>query len=66
MKCSSIVGRGLALAEVVTLDLITVPTNPFPVNLVESVGLQHGTADDSNTWSWLDLKFDMPKHDVPF
>ncbi len=66
VKSTPVVGGGLALAEVVALGLVGVPTNPLPVNLVEIVRLQHGTADDSNPRSWLDLKFNVPKHDVPF
>ena len=39
VKGSAVVGGRLALAEIVALDLITVPTDPLPVDLVKGVGL---------------------------
>lgn len=64
VKGSSVVSGRLALAEIVALNLSVVATQPFPVNLVEVVGLQDGTADDTRTWRRLHHELHTTKHDV--
>lgn len=55
---------GDTLAVVVGLDLGGVVANPFPVNLVQVVRLQHDTTDDTSTGSHLDVHFDDAEEDV--
>lgn len=44
---TTVVGRSIALAEVVGLNLSIVATNPFPIDLIEIIGLEDGAGDDA-------------------
>lgn len=65
MESSSAVSLGVALAKIIGLDLVVVGTQPLPVNLVEIIGLQDGTADDAGAGSCLDFHIHSSEHDVP-
>lgn len=56
---------GISLAKVVGLDLRVVSAQPFPVDLVQVIGLEDGAADNAPSGSRLDLEVDAPKHYVP-
>lgn len=63
---AAVVGCGLALAEVVGLDLVGIRAQPLPVNLVERVGLQDKAAHDAGARRGLHGDLDLAEHDVPF
>lgn len=65
MESATVIVCGLSLAEVVALNLIGVCSKPFPVDLVQSVGLQYETADDTRAWRGLNLNIHLSEHDVP-
>lgn len=50
---------------VVALDLIRVGTKPFPVNLVQGVGLQDKTANNTRARCSLNFNVYLAEHDVP-
>lgn len=56
---------GISLAKVVGLDLRVVSAQPFPVDLVQVIGLEDGAADNAPSGSRLDLEVDASKHNVP-
>lgn len=60
----AIIGRGVALSEEVALNMAIVGTQPFPINLVEIVGLQDEGADNTSAWGSLYLRLDLAKEDV--
>lgn len=67
MESTTVVSRDcLAFPKVVALHLIIVPTQPLPVDLVQTVRHQHSRADYALSWGRLDLELDPTKHDVPF
>lgn len=59
------VAAGVAFAEVVGLHQGIIGSKPFPINLVQVVGLHHRTADNSCSCSSLDGELDSAEHDVP-
>ena len=62
---TTVVAGGVSLAEVVGLNLSIVATQPFPIDLVQVIGLQHSAADDASSRSRLDGVFHLAKHDIP-
>lgn len=54
MKGAATVTAGVSLAEVVGLHLGIIDSKPFPVDLVQVIGLQHGAADNSTSRGSLD------------
>ena len=65
MEGTTIVSRCLTFTEVIALDLVAVASKPFPVNFIKVVGLHHSTADNADTWCWLEGELDVAEHDVP-
>jgi hypothetical protein len=61
---TTVVGRGVALAEVVGLDLGVVAADPLPVDLIEVVGLEDDAGDDTRTGGGLDLTVELAEEDV--
>ena len=62
---SIIAGGGDAFSKIVALRLRVVSSKPFPIDFVEAIGLQDGSADNSCAWSGFHNKVDMAKHNVP-
>lgn len=65
MSSSTVVATGIAFSKVVGLHVKVVDSKPLPVDLVQVVRLQHGTADDTCSGSRFDHTLDPAKHDVP-
>lgn len=59
-----VVVLGHTLAIVVGLHTAGVVAHPFPVDLVQVVGLQDHAADNTLAWSHLDMGLDNAKEDV--
>lgn len=64
MVDGAVVGGGITLAEIVGLDLGVVTTNPFPIDLVEVVGLKDGAGDNSLALGGLDNDIHSAKENV--
>ena len=64
MEGSTVVSGRLALSEIIALDLSIVCTEPFPIDFVEVVGLQHCATDDPDAGGCLNDIFDVTEHDV--
>jgi hypothetical protein len=60
----SIVGSGISLSKEVALDLGIVGSKPLPINLIEVVGFEDETADNTGTGTGLGSDRDLSKHDV--
>lgn len=60
---AAVVARVVSFAVVVGLHLGGVVTDPFPVNLVQVVGLQDNTADNTTTLGHLDVSLDNTEED---
>ena len=65
VKCSSVVGDGLALAEVIALHLLVVYSKPFVIYFVEIIGLKYHGANDSDARGWFHHDVDVAEHHVP-
>lgn len=65
MERAAAVAAGVAFAEVVGLHQGTIASKPFPINLVQVVGLHHRTTDNPRSCSSLDGELDSAEHDVP-
>ena len=63
---ATVVDCGVAFSVVVGLDLGVVRAEPFPVDLVEVVGLQDEGADDADTLGSLHDNIVVSEHHVPF
>lgn len=63
-ETATVVGRGVALAEVVGLDLGGIAAEPLPVDLVEVVGLQDEAGDDAGAGGDLDHGLDGTEEQV--
>lgn len=46
---STVIGRRVSLSEEVVLGLGVVGTEPFPINLIEIVGFENKTTDDTSS-----------------
>jgi hypothetical protein len=62
---AAIVCGGVALAEVVGLDLGGVAAEPLPIDLVEIVGLEDEGGDDALAVRGLQDNLDTTEEDVP-
>ena len=60
----TVIGGGVALAEEVGLDGGISGAQPFPVDLVEIVGLQDEGADDTGSGRGLEPDIDSAEHDI--
>lgn len=49
-RSGAIVGTGVAFAKIIGLNVGRDSTQEFPINLVEVVGKQDHTTDDTNSW----------------
>lgn len=58
------VARGVALAEIVRLDVGVVSAHELPVHFVEVVGLQHHGGDDALACRGLHDDFDLAEEEV--
>ena len=65
MKGTTIVAAGVAFAEVICLHLSIVAAQPFPINLVQVVGLQDSAADNTRSRRGFNRVLDSTEHDVP-
>jgi len=65
VECAAAVAARVSFAEIVRLHFGGFGSEPFPVNFVQIIGLQDGTADNARSWSCLDGEFDLAEHDVP-
>lgn len=65
VKGTATIAAGIAFAKVVALHLVVVGSKPLPVDFVQIVGLQHGTAHDALSGGGLDRILHFAKHDVP-
>lgn len=61
---TAIIGAGVTLAKVVSLNLSIIASKPLKIDFVEVIGLQDGTADDSGSGGSFDCVFNPAKHDV--
>lgn len=61
---TTVVGGGVALAEVVGLDLLVVTTNPLQINLVEIVRLEDSAGNNTSTLGSLNGNINTAEHDV--
>jgi hypothetical protein len=67
MERSTVVpSHSLSLSEVVALDLIVVASEPFPIDLIETVRHHDCGTDNALTGCGFDDELDMTEHDVPF
>jgi hypothetical protein len=60
----AVVGRGVALAEVVHLDLVGDTTNELPVNLIKILGLEDNGRDDTLASGSLGLDLDVSEVEI--
>lgn len=65
MVHATVVCGGVALAEVVSLDLGDVAAEPLPIDLVEIVGLEDEGGDDALAVRGLQDNLDTTEEDVP-
>lgn len=61
---TTVVGGGVALGEVVGLDVAIVTTNPLPVDLIEVIRLEDSRGNNTVTLGSLDLNVDAAEEDV--
>lgn len=66
VELATVKGALLIFSKVIGLHLGVVYTKPFPINLVQIVGLQDRTADNASARGGFDDKVNMAKHDVEF
>lgn len=62
---TAIVTAGVSFSEVVGLHIQIVYSEPFPIDLIKVIRLQHCTTDNADSWCSLDHELDMTKHHVP-
>jgi hypothetical protein len=65
VETTTIVDCGVSLSKVVALDFLGVTSNNLNVKLVQIVGNQNKTADDTSSWGGLKSTFDLSKKEIP-
>lgn len=46
----TVIGGSVSLSEEIVLNLSVVETEPFPINLIQIIGFENETTDDSGSW----------------
>lgn len=64
VESTTVVGGGVALAEVVGLDLLVVTANPLQVDLIEIIGLENSAGNNTSTLGSLNGDIDTAEHDI--
>ena len=65
-RSGAIVGAGVAFAKVICLNIGRDTTQELPVDLIEVIGKQDHTADDTNPWCRFDDKLDPSEEELEF